>query len=84
VLLTPGLSVIIERSREVAAVFSTDEQLATTGHHAEDVCAFMFCLMTLAIRWLFNFLCPVTACHDRHTGITQDGAILSIAYDRVH
>jgi H+-transporting ATPase len=69
VLLTPGLSVIIERMNSYA-----------TYRIAETIRVLLF--MTLSIL-VFNFY-PVTAVMIVLLALLNDGAILSIAYDRVH
>jgi H+-transporting ATPase len=79
VLLNPGLSVIIDAVRESRKMFQRMNSYATY-RIAETIRVLLF--MTLAIL-VFNFY-PVTAVMLVLLAILNDGAILSIAYDRVH
>jgi H+-transporting ATPase len=78
VLLTPGLSVIIDAVRESRRIFQRMTSYATY-RIAETVRVVLF--MTLSIL-VFNFY-PVTAVMIVLLALLNDGAILSIAYDRV-
>jgi len=79
VLLNPGLSVIIDAVKESRKMFQRMKSYATY-RIAETIRVLLF--MTLAIL-VFNFY-PVTAVMLVLLAILNDGAILSIAYDRVH
>ncbi len=79
VLLTPGLSVIVDAIRESRKIFQRMISYATY-RIAETIRVLLF--MTLSIL-VFNFY-PVTAVMIVLLAILNDGAILSIAYDRVH
>ena len=79
VLLNPGLSVIIDAVKESRKMFRRMDSYATY-RIAETIRVLLF--MTLAIL-VFNFY-PVTALMLVLLAILNDGAILSIAYDRVH
>jgi len=79
VLLNPGLSVIIDAVKESRKMFQRMNSYATY-RIAETIRVLLF--MTLAIL-VFNFY-PVTAVMLVLLAILNDGAILSIAYDRVH
>jgi H+-transporting ATPase len=79
VLLTPGLSVIIDAVKESRKIFQRMNSYATY-RIAETVRVLLF--MTLSIL-VFNFY-PVTAVMIVLLALLNDGAILSIAYDRVH
>ena len=79
VLLTPGLSVIIEAIKESRKIFQRMNSYAIY-RIAETLRVLLF--MTVAIL-VFNFY-PVTAIMIVMLAILNDGAILSIAYDRVH
>jgi H+-transporting ATPase len=79
VLLNPGLRVIIDAVRESRKMFQRMNSYATY-RIAETIRVLLF--MTLAIL-VFNFY-PVTAVMLVLLAILNDGAILSIAYDRVH
>jgi H+-transporting ATPase len=78
VLLTPGLSVIIDAIRESRKIFQRMINYATY-RIAETIRVLL--LMTLSIL-IFNFY-PVTAIMIVLLAILNDGAILSIAYDNV-
>jgi H+-transporting ATPase len=78
VLLTPGLSVIIDAIKESRKIFQRMTSYAIY-RIAETVRVLLF--MTLAIL-VFNFY-PVTAVMIVLLALLNDGAILSIAYDRV-
>ncbi len=78
VLLTPGLSVIIDAVRESRRIFQRMTNY-TVYRIAETVRVVLF--MTLSIL-VFNFY-PVTAVMIVLLALLNDGAILSIAYDRV-
>ena len=79
VLLNAGLSVIIDAVKESRKMFQRMNSYATY-RIAETIRVLLF--MTLAIL-VFNFY-PVTAVMLVLLAILNDGAILSIAYDRVH
>jgi H+-transporting ATPase len=79
VLLTPGLSVIIDAIKESRRIFQRMNSYAIY-RIAETVRVLLF--MTLSIL-VFNFY-PVTAVMIVLLALLNDGAILSIAYDRVH
>jgi H+-transporting ATPase len=79
VLLTPGLSVIIDAVKESRKMFQRMNSYAIY-RIAETIRVLLF--MTLSII-VFNFY-PVTAVMIVLLAILNDGAILSIAYDRVH
>jgi H+-transporting ATPase len=79
VLLTPGLSVIIEAIKESRKIFQRMTSYAIY-RIAETIRVLVF--MTLSIV-VFNFY-PVTAIMIVLLALLNDGAILSIAYDRVH
>jgi H+-transporting ATPase len=79
VLLTPGLSVIIDAVKESRKIFQRMNSYATY-RIAETIRVLLF--MTLSIL-VFNFY-PVTAVMIVLLALLNDGAILSIAYDRVH
>ncbi len=79
VLLTPGLSVIIDSVRESRKIFQRMNSYAIY-RIAETIRVLLF--MTLSIL-VFNFY-PVTAIMIVMLALLNDGAILSIAYDRVH
>src|SRR5665811_429947 len=79
VLLTPGLSVIIEAIKESRKIFQRLNSYAMY-RIAETLRVLFF--MTLAII-VFNFY-PVTAVMIVMIALLNDGAILSIAYDNVH
>jgi H+-transporting ATPase len=78
VLLTPGLSVIIDAIQESRKIFQRMTSYAIY-RIAETIRVLLF--MTLAIL-VFNFY-PVTAVMIVLLALLNDGAILSIAYDRV-
>jgi H+-transporting ATPase len=78
VLLTPGLSVIIESIKESRKIFQRMNSYAIY-RIAETVRVLFF--MTLAIL-IFNFY-PLTAVMIVMLALLNDGAILSIAYDNV-
>jgi H+-transporting ATPase len=79
VLLTPGLSVIIEAIKESRKIFQRMNSYAIY-RIAESLRVLFF--MTLAIL-VFNFY-PLTAVMIVMLALLNDGAILSIAYDNVH
>ncbi len=79
VLLTPGLSVIIEAIKESRRIFQRMNSYAIY-RIAETLRVLFF--MTLAIL-VFNFY-PLTAVMIVMLALLNDGAILSIAYDNVH
>jgi len=79
VLLTPGLSVIIEAIKESRRIFQRMNSYAIY-RIAETLGILMF--MTLAIL-IYNFY-PLTAVMIVMLALLNDGAILSIAYDNVH
>ena len=78
VLLTPGLSVIIDAIKESRKIFQRMNSYAMY-RIAETVRVLLF--MTLSIL-VFNFY-PVTAVMIVLLALLNDGAILSIAYDNV-
>jgi H+-transporting ATPase len=78
VLLTPGLSVIIDALKESRKIFQRMTSYAIY-RIAETIRVLLF--MTLSIL-VFNFY-PVTAVMIVLLALLNDGAILSIAYDRV-
>jgi H+-transporting ATPase len=78
VLLAPGLSVIVDAIRESRKIFQRMTSYATY-RIAETIRVLLF--MTLSIL-VFNFY-PVTAVMIVLLALLNDGAILSIAYDRV-
>jgi H+-transporting ATPase len=79
VLLTPGLSVIIDAIKESRKIFQRMNSYAIY-RIAETLRVLFF--MTLSIL-VFNFY-PVTAIMIVMLALLNDGAILSIAYDNVH
>jgi H+-transporting ATPase len=79
VLLTPGLSVIIDAIKESRRIFQRMNSYAMY-RIAETLRVLLF--MTLAIL-VFNFY-PLTAVMIVMLALLNDGAILSIAYDNVH
>jgi H+-transporting ATPase len=79
VLLTPGLSVIIDAIKESRKIFQRMNSYAIY-RIAETIRVLLF--MTLSIL-VFNFY-PVTAVMIVLLALLNDGAILSIAYDNVH
>ncbi len=79
VLMTPGLSVIIDAIKESRRIFQRMNSYAIY-RIAETLRVLLF--MTLAIL-VFNFY-PVTAVMIVMLALLNDGAILSIAYDNVH
>jgi len=79
VLMTPGLSVIIDAIKESRKIFQRMTSYAIY-RIAETIRVLLF--MTLAIL-VFDFY-PVTAVMIVLLALLNDGAILSIAYDRVH
>ncbi len=78
VLLAPGLSVIIDAIKESRKIFQRMNSYAT--YRIAETIRVLF-LMTLSIL-VFNFY-PVTAAMIVLLALLNDGAILSIAYDRV-
>jgi len=79
VLLTPGLSVIIDAIKESRRIFQRMNSYSIY-RIAETLRVLFF--MTLAIS-VFNFY-PLTAVMIVMIALLNDGAILSIAYDNVH
>lgn len=79
VLMTPGLTVIIEAIKESRKIFQRMNSYAIY-RIAETLRVLFF--MTLAIL-VFNFY-PLTAVMIVMLALLNDGAILSIAYDNVH
>ncbi len=79
VLLSPGLSVIIDAVKESRKIFQRMNSYAMY-RIAETLRVLLF--VTLAIL-VFNFF-PVTAIMIVMLALLNDGAILSIAYDKVH
>ena len=79
VLLNPGLAVILDAVKESRKMFQRMKSYAIY-RIAETIRVLLF--MTLAIL-VFNFY-PVTAVMLVLLAVLNDGAILSIAYDRVH
>jgi H+-transporting ATPase len=79
VLLTPGLSVIIDAIKESRKIFQRMNSYAIY-RITETIRVLLF--MTLSIL-VFNFY-PVTAVMIVLLALLNDGAILSIAFDRVH
>ncbi|MGA7954331.1 MAG: plasma-membrane proton-efflux P-type ATPase [Gloeobacterales cyanobacterium] len=79
VLLTPGMSVIIDAIKESRRIFQRMNSYAIY-RITETLRVLLF--MTLAIL-VFNFY-PVTAVMIVMLALLNDGAILSIAYDNVH
>jgi len=79
VLMTPGLSVIIDAIKESRKIFQRMNSYAIY-RIAETLRVLLF--MTLAIL-IFNFF-PLTAVMIVLLALLNDGAILSIAYDNVH
>ena len=79
VLMTPGLSVIIDAIKESRRIFQRMNSYAIY-RIAETLRVLLF--MTLAIV-VFNFY-PLTAVMIVMLALLNDGAILSIAYDNVH
>jgi H+-transporting ATPase len=79
VLLTPGLSVIIDAIKESRKIFQRMNSYAIY-RITETIRVLLF--MTLSIL-IFNFY-PVTAVMIVLLALLNDGAILSIAYDKVH
>ncbi len=77
VLLTPGLSIIIDAVQESRKIFQRMQSYATY-RIAETIRVLLF--MTFSIL-VFNFY-PVTAVMIVLLALLNDGAILSIAYDR--
>ena len=79
VLLTPGLSVIIDAIKQSRKIFQRMNSYAIY-RIAETLRALLFVTLTILI---FNFY-PVTAVMIVMLALLNDGAILSIAYDNVH
>jgi H+-transporting ATPase len=79
VLMTPGLSVIIDAIKESRKIFQRMNSYAVY-RIAETLRVLSF--MTLSIL-IFNFY-PLTAVMIVMLALLNDGAILSIAYDKVH
>ena len=78
-LMTPGLSVIIDAIKESRKIFQRMNSYAIY-RIAETLRVLLF--MTLSIL-IFNFY-PLTAVMIVMLALLNDGAILSIAYDNVH
>jgi H+-transporting ATPase len=79
VLLSPGLSVIVDAIKKSREIFQRMNSYAIY-RIAETIRVLLF--MTLSIL-VFNFY-PVTAVMIVLLALLNDGAILSIAYDRAH
>jgi H+-transporting ATPase len=79
VLLTPGLSIIVDAIKESRKIFQRMNSYATY-RIAETIRVMLF--MTFSIL-VFKFY-PVTAVMIVLLALLNDGAILSIAYDRAH
>jgi H+-transporting ATPase len=79
VLMTPGLSVIIDAVKESRKIFQRMNSYAI--YRITETLRVLF-FMTLAIL-IFNFY-PLTAVMIVMLALLNDGAILSIAYDNVH
>ncbi len=79
VLLTPGLSVIIDAVKESRKIFQRMNSYAIY-RIAETLRVLVFVTLTILV---FNFY-PVTAVMIVMLALLNDGAILSIAYDNVH
>ncbi|MGD0640772.1 MAG: plasma-membrane proton-efflux P-type ATPase [Roseiarcus sp.] len=79
VLMTPGLSVIVDAMKESRKIFQRMNSYAIY-RIAETLRVLLF--MTLSIL-IFNFY-PLTAVMIVMLALLNDGAILSIAYDNVH
>lgn len=79
VLLRPGLSVIIDAIKESRKIFQRMNSYAI--YRITETIRLLF-FMTLSIL-VFNFY-PVTAVMIVLLALLNDGAILTIAYDRVH
>ncbi len=79
VLLTPGLSVIIDAVKESRKIFQRMNSYAVY-RIAETLRVLLFVTLTIVV---FNFY-PVTAVMIVMLALLNDGAILSIAYDNVH
>ncbi len=78
VLLSPGLSVVIDAIQEARKIFQRMNSYAIY-RIAETIRVLMFMTMSILV---FNFY-PVTAVMIVLLALLNDGAILSIAYDRV-
>jgi H+-transporting ATPase len=79
VLLTPGLSVIIDAIKESRKIFQRMNSYAIY-RISETLRVLLFMTLTILV---FNFY-PVTAVMIVILALLNDGAILSIAYDNVH
>lgn len=79
VLMTPGLSVIIDAIQESRKIFQRMNSYAI--YRISETLRVLF-FMTLAIL-IFNFY-PLTAVMIVMLALLNDGAILSVAYDNVH
>ena len=79
VLMTPGLSVIIEAIKESRKIFQRMNSYAIY-RIAETLRVLLFMTLTILV---FNFY-PLTAVMIVMLALLNDGAILSIAYDKVH
>ena len=78
-LLTPGLSVIIDAMKESRKIFQRMNSYAIY-RIAETLRVLLFMMLAILI---FNFY-PLTAVMIVMLALLNDGAILSIAYDNVH
>lgn len=79
VLMTPGLSVIVDAIKESRKIF---QRMNSYAIYRITETIRVLLLMTLSIL-IFNFY-PVTAVMIVMLALLNDGAILSIAYDNVH
>ncbi|MDR4462183.1 MAG: plasma-membrane proton-efflux P-type ATPase [Nitrospirales bacterium] len=79
VLMTPGLSVIVDAIKESRNIF---QRMNSYAIYRITETIRVLLLMTLSIL-IFNFY-PVTAVMIVMLALLNDGAILSIAYDNVH
>jgi H+-transporting ATPase len=79
VLMTPGLSVIIDAIKESRNIFQRMNSYAIY-RIAETLRVLLFMTLTILV---FNFY-PLTAVMIVMLALLNDGAILSIAYDNVH
>ena len=79
VLITPGLSVIVDAIKESRQIFQRMNSYAIY-RIAETLRVLLFISLVILI---FNFF-PVTAIQIVLLALLNDGAILSIAYDNVH
>jgi H+-transporting ATPase len=79
VLMTPGLSVIVDAIKESRKIFQRMNSYAIY-RIAETLRVLLFMILSILI---FNFY-PLTAVMIVMLALLNDGAILSIAYDNVH